>query len=125
MGDSAGLGTTYNNIGSIYRKQGEWDKALEFFHKSENIRIEVGDRPGLVSAYSNIGVVYRKKNEISKGNDYLILAGFIAMMQGMKHELAQMDWAFGPIIEKMGKEKFAEIGKKLAQKKGLITLKKD
>jgi len=51
-------GIAYNNIGGIYSKKGEWDKALEYYLKSEKIMIEVGDRAGLGTTYNNIGLIY-------------------------------------------------------------------
>ena len=47
VGDKAGLGTNYNNIGFIHDEKGEWDKALEYYLESEKINIEVGDKAGL------------------------------------------------------------------------------
>ena len=110
-----------NITGLIYNNKGEWEKALEYYLKAEKIGIEVGDRAGLAFTYFNIGVNYMKKNDTAEGNDYLILAGFIAMMQGMKHELSQMASALEPLLEKMGEERFMERGKKLAREKGLIA----
>ncbi|MGA1840555.1 MAG: CHAT domain-containing protein [bacterium] len=121
VGDRAGLATTYNNIGLIYDNKGEWDKALDYYLKSENIRIEVGDRAGLVSTYFNIGTAYLNKNDKETGNKYIIIAGFIAMMQGMQYELSQMAWALEPVLKEIGGERFMEIGRKLARERGLIA----
>ncbi len=43
MGDKAGLGTTYNNIGGIYDKKGEWDKALASYQRGLDIQTAVKD----------------------------------------------------------------------------------
>ncbi|MGA1864319.1 MAG: CHAT domain-containing protein [bacterium] len=115
------LGITYNNIGLIYSKKGEWNKALDFFIKSEKIRIEVGDRAGLAFTYFSIGTAYLNKNDKETGNKYIILAGFMAMMQGMKYEFSQMAWALDPVLNEIGEERFMEIGRKLVRERGLIA----
>ncbi|MDM8542974.1 tetratricopeptide repeat protein [Desulfococcaceae bacterium HSG9] len=66
VGDRAGLGRAYNNIGIIYSKKGEWDKALEVYQKAEQIYIEIGHRAWLGRAYNNIGIIYSKKGEWDK-----------------------------------------------------------
>ncbi len=99
----------------LYYEICNWQTALEYFLKSEKIMIEVGDSAGLVPTYFNIGTAYQKKKETEKANHYLILAGYIAKVQGMKHELSQMAWAFDPLIEKIGDEKFMERGKEAAR----------
>ena len=63
---------------------------------------------------------YLNKNDKEAGNNYIILAGFIAMTQGMNYELSQMAWALEPVLKEIGEERFAEIGRKLAREKGLI-----
>jgi len=52
-----GLGITYNNIGAIYNNKDEWDKALEYYLKSEKIMIQVGDEAGLAYTYFNISSI--------------------------------------------------------------------
>ncbi|MDY6855716.1 MAG: tetratricopeptide repeat protein [Thermodesulfobacteriota bacterium] len=116
------LGTTYNNIGGSYDNKGEWDKALAYYLKSEKIRIEVCDRAGLAYTYFNIGAVYLEKNDTKNGEDSIILGVYIAVTQGMKHELSQMEWALGPIIERIGQEAFIEKGRSLCKAKGLSSL---
>ena len=71
VGDKAGLGTTYNNIGGIYSKKGEWDKALEYYLKSEQIRIEVGDKAGLGTTSFNIGIIYLKQKNFELAEEYV------------------------------------------------------
>ncbi|MGA1864315.1 MAG: tetratricopeptide repeat protein [bacterium] len=121
VGARARLAYTYNNIGLICSNKGEWDKALEFYLKSEKKLIEVGDRAGLASTYFNMGTAYLNKNDKETGNNYIILAGFIAMTQGMQYKLSQNARALEPILKEIGEERFMEIGRKLAREKGLIA----
>ena len=110
-------GFAYNNIGSIYYNKGDWDRALEYYLKSEKIIIEVGYRAGLGPTYFNIGTGYQQKGEHEKGAEYIIVASFIAMAMGMRHELSQMSWAIEPILNELGQEHFMEIGKRLYQQR--------
>ena len=119
VGDRAGLGPSYNNIQSLYYQKQNWDKAIEYALKSEQIKMEVGDRAGLAFTYFNIGTIYLQKKEKPKADSYLILAGYIAVTQGMRHELEQMAWALNPVIEELGQEKFMEEGGRLCGERGI------
>ena len=120
VGNRAGLGPTYNNIGLIYDNKGAWDKALDYFLKSEKIMIEVGDRAGLVPTWFNIGAIYLKKHDKKGADRYLILAGYIALTQGMPHTLDQMAWALNPVIEEMGADRFMAEGRRLCEERGMV-----
>jgi len=112
-------GTAYNNIGLIYDNKGEWDRALEYYLKSEQIRLEVGNRAGLAYTYFNIGTIYQEKQDKERANQYLIIAGYLAKTLGMKYEFSDWQWALGPVIEELGEEQFMELGKDLCEKRGL------
>jgi len=88
VGDRAGLGTTYNNIGLIYSKKGEWDRALEYYQKAETIRIEVGDRAGLATTYNNIGGIYSNKGEWDRALEYYLKDEAISLEVGDRAGLA-------------------------------------
>ena len=63
MGDRAGEGTTLNNIGAVYRNQGNYDEALRFFTDALVIRQQVGDRAGEGTTLWNIGDTYAKQRQ--------------------------------------------------------------
>ena len=58
LGNKSGLSDTYNNIGAIYKIEGNYPKALEYFQKSLTIEKELNNTAGIAGSYSNIGVVY-------------------------------------------------------------------
>jgi tetratricopeptide (TPR) repeat protein len=120
VGDRAGLRTTYSNIGLLYGYKDKLDKALTYFLKAEQIQIELGDRNGLVTTYFNIGAIYLKKKDKKGADRYLILAGYIAVTQGMKHERDQMAWALTPVIEEMGADRFMAEGRRLCGERGMV-----
>jgi tetratricopeptide (TPR) repeat protein len=66
LGEKAQLGAIYHSIGLSYSKKGEWDKAMEFHHKSESILDELGDKIGLANIYDNIAGVYRAQENFQQ-----------------------------------------------------------
>ncbi len=59
VGDSLGEATTLDNIGLVYSRIGQPQKALEFYHAALPIRKEVGDSSGEATTLGNIGLIYR------------------------------------------------------------------
>ena len=113
IGDKGGEGTTLNNISQIYYARGDYDTALEYLKQSLTIKMEIGDKPGLVFTCFNMGNAYIDKWDKKQGNDYVILAGYMATNLGMKGDLSKMAWALDPLIKEMGEAKFLEEGKRL------------
>lgn len=62
---------TYNNIGLIYYNKGDYDRAMEYYNKSLNIKERIGDEPGMASTYYNIFLIYETKGNINKAIYYL------------------------------------------------------
>jgi len=52
-----------NNMGIVYLRQGDWDRALEMYGKSLEIRERLGDHHGMAQTLGNIGNVYRVKGD--------------------------------------------------------------
>ncbi|MGJ5635019.1 tetratricopeptide repeat protein, partial [Nostoc sp. CALU 1950] len=57
IGDRAGVGTTLNNIGAIYKSLGQYPKALEFYQQALAISQQIGDRAGVGTTLNNIGAI--------------------------------------------------------------------
>ena len=58
IGDRAGEGEAYGNLGIAYKSQGGFQNAIEYHGKQLKIAIEIGDRAGEGRAYHNIGNGY-------------------------------------------------------------------
>ena len=58
IGDRAGEGRAYGNLGSAYLLQGDFRNGIEYYEKHLKIAIEIGDRAGEGMAYNNIGNGY-------------------------------------------------------------------
>ena len=64
--------TSYNNIGSVYKNQGDYPKALEYYGKALAIVEEVlgKDHPDTATTYNNIGLVYDNQGNYPKALEY-------------------------------------------------------
>ncbi|PCH69325.1 MAG: hypothetical protein COC01_01575 [Bacteroidetes bacterium] len=69
-----GLADAYNNIGHIYKIQGEIEKALEYLFLCLKIREEIKDKEGMAQSYNNIGGIYYVQEEIEKALEYYFLS---------------------------------------------------
>lgn len=63
---------SYNNIGIVYRKLGDYDKALEYHNKALEIQKAVfgENHPYTASSYVNIGAVYGNLGDNDKALEY-------------------------------------------------------
>ena len=61
-----GEANALQNIGSYYKKKSNNDKAIEYYTKSLNIRIEINDTLGIPRSYNAIGDIYLNRDEYKK-----------------------------------------------------------
>ena len=52
-----GISVSYINIGIVYKDQGNYPLALEYYFKSLKIKEELGDKKGIAMSYNNIGSI--------------------------------------------------------------------
>ena len=74
VGDRAGEGMAYGNLGNTYDSQGDFrasfSKAIEYHTQDLAIAKEVGDRAGEGRAYANLGNAYQSQGDFSKAIDH-------------------------------------------------------
>lgn len=72
---------SYNNIGLVYKKLGDYDKALEYYFKDLTIneRILGNEHSDIATSYNNIGGVYYSKGNYNKALEYFCKA--LAIME--------------------------------------------
>jgi len=70
VGDRAGEGVAYGNLGNAYHSQGDYAKAIEYHGQHLPIAKEVGDRVGEGRAYGNLGTCHMHVNEYVKAVVY-------------------------------------------------------
>ena len=54
LGDKAGMGRCYNNMGIVARNRGRYDEAMELYRKSLATFEQLGDKAGMGSCYTNM-----------------------------------------------------------------------
>jgi tetratricopeptide (TPR) repeat protein len=70
VGDRAGEGRAYGNLGNAYQSQGDYSKAIEYHTQDLVIAKEVGDRAGKGAAYGNLGSAYQSLGDYAKAIEY-------------------------------------------------------
>ncbi len=55
-----------NNIGRIYKEQGQLDKAFDYYNKSLKIKSEINDNNGIVYSLTEIGALYKEQGQYAK-----------------------------------------------------------
>ena len=63
MGDQAGDGGAYGNLGIAYQSQGDYAKDITYQGQCLAIVKEVGDRAGEGGAYGNLGIAYQSQGD--------------------------------------------------------------
>jgi tetratricopeptide (TPR) repeat protein len=68
------VAVSYNSTGNVYRAKGDFERALEYYHKSLRIGIKIlGEQDPAVSAfYFNIGVAYYDKGDYERSLEYFL-----------------------------------------------------
>ena len=69
VGDRAGEGWAYANLGNAHGSQGDYAKAIEYHTQNLAIAKKVGDRAGEGTTYGNLGSAYLSQGDFSKAID--------------------------------------------------------
>ncbi|MBD1939233.1 tetratricopeptide repeat protein [Microcoleus sp. FACHB-68] len=70
IGNKAGEGKVFNNIGVVYDNLGQYPKALESYQQALAIYQEIGDKEGEGTTLNNIGFVYDNLGQYPKALEY-------------------------------------------------------
>lgn len=68
--DSSGIGLSYYNIGLANHFMGHYEKAIENFIKSADIRRQIGETKSLVASLISIGEVFRLRGDYNNAQIY-------------------------------------------------------
>ena len=70
--DSVELANCYNNIATVYGKQGKYDQALEYYQKALKIRLKKlgANHPDVATCYNNIAIVYKNQGKYDQALEY-------------------------------------------------------
>jgi tetratricopeptide (TPR) repeat protein len=69
IGDSVGLGQTYNNVAEVYKKMQDYEKALEYLNLS--VQLKRKDNTTRAITLYNIGEVYIFINNLSRASEFI------------------------------------------------------
>ncbi len=110
----------YNNIGSTYRKEKKYSKALEYYKKSDSLQLNKYSLKRKRILYSNMVYCYDKLGELSSAYYYLNKVDSLKN----KINLTKQNTLISKITEKYDNEKLRadnlEIDAKRATNKGLL-----
>ena len=70
MGDKAGEGGAYGNLGNAYQSLGDSQKAIEYHERHLKTSKEVGDKAGEGKTYGNLGNAYKSLGDFQKAIEY-------------------------------------------------------
>ncbi|MCX6296525.1 MAG: tetratricopeptide repeat protein, partial [Bacteroidetes bacterium] len=68
------MANVLGNVGIVYRKQGDYPKALDFYFQALKLDEEIGGKKEISTDLGNIGVVYYKLKNYGKTLDYYLQA---------------------------------------------------
>ena len=92
--------TSYNNIGMVYYRQGNYDKALEYCLKDLAVQEKVHgtEHPDTATSYNNIARIYYELGDFRKALDYLYNSHLIcekALGSNHPNTQATLSWIMG------------------------------
>ena len=110
VGDRAGEGRAYGNLGIAYQSKGDFSKDIQYHAQDLAIAKEVGDRAEEGAAYANLGIAYKLQGDFSKAIEYHTqrLAGAKEVGdragEGRAYGIMQRRWAtaYGIIAKEVG-----------------------
>jgi len=126
---SAETAVVLGNLGIIYRRKGELDKAEEVHIKALVIQEKVGQLENVALTYGNLGLIYQTRGELDKGeemhNKALQIDKKLGLLEGMANQYGNLGLIYqirGELdeAEEMHK-KSLEIEKKLGRLEGMAS----
>ena len=116
-----------NNLGLIYQRRGELEKAEDMHNKALAISQQIGNKEGMAIQYGNLGVIYKTRGELEKAEDMQNKALEINQQLGNKEGMASQYGNLGVIYWTRGEiekaedmhNKSLEIEKQLGRKEGM------
>jgi tetratricopeptide (TPR) repeat protein len=88
-GDEREAAKILGQLGILYYRRDEWERAIEYYEKSMKIKEALEDRHGLAQTYNNLGNVYTDKGEWDLAIEYYEKGREIFKALGDRYGLAQ------------------------------------
>ena len=77
------------NVGVIFWRQGDYPKAISYYHKALKINEELNDKKEIAKCINNIGIIYVNQGDYSKALEYIKRALIINEEIGDMEEVAK------------------------------------
>jgi tetratricopeptide (TPR) repeat protein len=62
-GNEQDLAVGYGNLGSVYRQQGDFSRAIEAYHNALELHLKIGEEQEIAKDYVNLGTVYGQQGK--------------------------------------------------------------
>ncbi|MFN3341169.1 MAG: histidine kinase dimerization/phosphoacceptor domain -containing protein [Flavobacteriales bacterium] len=95
--DSAGIASTYTNIGALFYSQGMYGKSLAYFNRSLDIEQRTSNYEGMVGSYIDIAVIYKNLNRKDSAIYFLNKAEGINQINRNPHQDAYINANLGSL----------------------------
>ena len=102
VGDRAGEGGAYGNLGNAYDSLGDFQQAIEYHQKHLSIEKEVGNRAGEGGAYGNLGNAYGSLGDFQQAIEYQQKRLSIVKEVGDREEEGGACFNLGSTFESLG-----------------------
>ena len=93
--DSFEMAQVWHNIGGVYRKQGELDKALEYILKSLQVLKQQNDQKALGHGYNSIANIYHNQGNYPRALEYYEAALALQTQAGNQKGIARQLYNLG------------------------------
>ncbi|MBM4137823.1 MAG: tetratricopeptide repeat protein [Nitrospira sp.] len=105
-----------HNLGIVHQLKGDYDKALEFYQKSLEIKEKIGDIAGAASSMGMIGnIMYIKKDYKTALRNYLISLDIFEKIGSPNADIVK--GFISELIKKIGEEEFNKLLTEIRQKR--------
>lgn len=105
MGNKKGISDACHGIGSVYEKQRNFQKAIDYYFKSLKIREEMGDKTGIAVSRNSIGRLYLVQKEFQQALECFLKSKQICDETGDKSTLASALQGIGAGYNALGDNK--------------------
>jgi serine phosphatase RsbU (regulator of sigma subunit)/tetratricopeptide (TPR) repeat protein len=102
------------NIGSVYREQENYPKALDYYFKGLKLSLELGNKKGVFFKLGNIGNVYYAKHDYAKALEFYLKALKMAEDMGSKYGICTALGNIGNVYSDQGDSALEKGNRKFA-----------
>ena len=106
INDKLQISNCLNNIGLVLNGQGDYEAALDYYHRAIALSEEVHD-PNRASSYTNMGVALKNMGNYREAADYQIRAVKLSEAQGDKRGIAMAAFNLGHVYYELGNLRLA------------------